>query len=313
MTERARGAARTDGEPAGGTDDSSAAPASQRGPCLRRVQDHFAKGFSSGLSSLIGQEAEVHPAGWARRSYAEFLASLREPTSCAMLSAERRRKDHPIAADDRKGECLGRVWLEIAPQVAHAVIELLLGGAGEGACIPNRPLTSVEQRLLRRVAALAAEALTQTWPAEAKWTFQLQAACSARPAPPADKGNEPVTVLTFKLSAGPTSGLMRLCIPQSLLGQAVPPDPAPGGRSGPVGVSATLPDMTLSADELAGLAVGDILTTDEPADGEVIVRVAGIPKYRARVGSLNGRRAVTITRRITSEMKQDPSSPEPSA
>ena len=45
------------------------------------------------------------------------------------------------------------------------------------------------------------------------------------------------------------------------------------------------------------------------ADAEVIVRVAGIPKYRARLGSHNGRRAVTITGPI----EDTPEAPPPDA
>ena len=93
---------------------------------------------------------------------------------------------------------------------------------------------------------------------------------------------------------GGSGSAMRLFLPEALLGGL----PATGAvnRNGPVEISVTAAegDVVLGPDELADLSAGDILTTDAPAGGEVIVRVAGIPKYRARLGACNGRRAVTI-------------------
>ena len=46
------------------------------------------------------------------------------------------------------------------------------------------------------------------------------------------------------------------------------------------------------------LAVGDVLATDIATDAEVIIRVAGVPKFAARLGQFKGRRAIVITRKL---------------
>jgi flagellar motor switch protein FliM len=56
--------------------------------------------------------------------------------------------------------------------------------------------------------------------------------------------------------------------------------------------------VDLSPEELARMEAGDILSTDSDADGEVIVRIDGVPRFAARLGSADGRRAITITRRL---------------
>jgi flagellar motor switch protein FliM len=57
-------------------------------------------------------------------------------------------------------------------------------------------------------------------------------------------------------------------------------------------------DIAVSAEELARLSEGDLLVTDTPADGEVLVRIGGIPRFYARLGASNGKKAIRITRRI---------------
>lgn len=69
-------------------------------------------------------------------------------------------------------------------------------------------------------------------------------------------------------------------------------------QTAPLELSAALEGITLDQAELAELAEGDIVATDVPADGEVIVRVGGIPKFAARLGTSGGRKLLTIVRRL---------------
>ena len=137
---------------ASGSDSSETA----RTP-LRRSQDQFADGFTADLASSFCGEVDVTSCGWTRQTYTEFLAAIREPTACCILGAQKRAVDPSgTTASETKPAGEGVVWLEIASQVAHVLIEAMLGGSqSEGSYLPQRPLTPLEQRLLRRVADLA--------------------------------------------------------------------------------------------------------------------------------------------------------------
>jgi flagellar motor switch protein FliM len=63
-------------------------------------------------------------------------------------------------------------------------------------------------------------------------------------------------------------------------------------------LSVSLRDIDVPASDAERLCDGDIVATGLPADGEVIVRLAGIPKFLARMGQVDGRRAITILRRL---------------
>jgi flagellar motor switch protein FliM len=91
---------------------------------------------------------------------------------------------------------------------------------------------------------------------------------------------------------------MRLCARREAIDEAALPPPAATSGAGPLELTAALEDIAIDERELAGLAPGDIIATEVAADGEVIVRIGGIPKFAARLGTSNGHRALTITRRL---------------
>jgi flagellar motor switch protein FliM len=57
-------------------------------------------------------------------------------------------------------------------------------------------------------------------------------------------------------------------------------------------------DISVTEEELAQLTEGALLVTDTPEGGEVLVRIGGIPRFYARLGASNGRKAIRITRRV---------------
>lgn len=267
---------------------------------LRLLQDAFAARFAARAGALIGRELTVTPAGRSRQSYAEFLAALTEPTCCHILSG--RPAAAGAAAHGGEQTTRHRVWVDADRSISFALIDALLGGT-EGAYIPNRALTDVERGLLRHIIDAIAAGLGESWPGDDGRTFEVlgDEPCDG---PQAEgQAHEPVTVLAFHLDLAGQGGTLRLCLPQSLLPAHAERDQAARTPSGPVEVSVVTAEIELSTSELADLAAGDILTTDTPADGEVVIRVAGIPKFGGRLGTCNGQRAVTITRRVSDRPK----------
>ncbi len=59
-------------------------------------------------------------------------------------------------------------------------------------------------------------------------------------------------------------------------------------------VKVQLAQTAISASQLVGLRVGDIITTEKDIHSPLIVAVEGVPKFRARPGQYKGRKAVLI-------------------
>jgi flagellar motor switch protein FliM len=258
--------------------------ASGRSPA-QQLQESFARNLAARAGEMARRRVSVARTGRCLQSYDEFLSGIVEPTACIVL-----RTTAPESP--RAREAL--VWVEVALPVAYVLIDSLLGGGGE-TLVPDRPLTSVEQRLLLRLGNAAGESLTRAWPVSPAARFQAQLPRLSQQSSPPCRNEDPVWVLAFQITVGGRLGRLRVSLPAGLVPEALLAGNALGG---PLELTAATEDVVISREELDRLAVGDIITTDTATDGEVIVRVAGIPKYRARLGRCDGHRAVTITGKL---------------
>src|SRR3954462_5192978 len=74
----------------------------------------------------------------------------------------------------------------------------------------------------------------------------------------------------------------------------------------PVEMRAFLARTTISLNDLLGLQVGDIITTEKPSDGEAFIQVEGRNKFKGRLGRVPGGRPIRITRVIADSHEQAP-------
>ena len=273
------------------------------------------------LIALRQRVAGLIPSSWSRlpfdmflkirslehSSYARFRSGIIEPTCCYLLSAA---PAGSAPADNRTAKSmLETLWLELSPQITHPLLDMMLGGSGQVSSA-GRPVTAIQHRLLQKVVDVFACRLTAGWNGTMNFSCRIVSDLQGRQAMRLMAPDETTAIVTMDLSAGQCAGPLRLCLPCPLLETSLPAcrldSPA---HQGPIEVAATTEDMTLTADELSNLAPGDILVTETPSDGEIILRLAGIPKYRARLGASEGRRAVTITGPVQGD---PPAPPKPS-
>jgi flagellar motor switch protein FliM len=122
-------------------------------------------------------------------------------------------------------------------------------------------------------------------------------------------------VVRFGVSLGQRRGMMRLCLPARTLEPirdrlsgdqpewcaCRPASPENVERIGrevcgsQTEVNVWLAESTISAQDLIGLRVGDIITTSTDIHSPVVVAVAGVAKFHARPGAVRGRKAIVIT------------------
>ncbi len=266
--------------------------------------DPLAEGFChsllAGLLGMIAGGWRVRLARTAVSTREEFLAGVEERSCCYALRDSGTPAAEPILA-------------EFTPPIAFPILNCLLGGTSEDAFLPRRPLTMIERRLLRRVAEAVGQALSAALPQMIPGPLTAEAleseyggiertqasglvAGGAASAKNCEGTEAQMLVAGFELALDRQQGVMRLCLCPGLLPATATPSPAV--RQSPLEISAALGEVRIEAQDLSQLTVGDILTTDAGADGEVIIRVAGIPKFIGRLGTCNGRRAVTIVRKL---------------
>ncbi len=126
--------------------------------------------------------------------------------------------------------------------------------------------------------------------------------------------NEVVVVISFEVALGEVRGMVNLCIPYNAIerissklsanswvsygrrtataesvqqiGQTV--------RTSLVGVAVRLASTRITAGDLIGLRVGDIVTTEKDIQSPLLVFVENVPKFRASPGAFKGYKAIRI-------------------
>ena len=242
----------------------------------------LADGFAEAARQRLGAPLHARPAGLACRTLTEFLQSVAEPNCCFAL----RRAAGPAG------------WVDLSRDFALLCVDHLLSGRRREAYLPDRPLTGVERGLVHLLLTHVAQGLTQAWPAgPGRWTLAPEWGCQI----PAGLAPEaPAVVIRLNVALSRHVGLLRVCLPTSLLAPATQEGKTVRPRAtGPLELSVVTPDILVAEEELEGLAEGDVIPTDTLLAGEVLVRLAGIPVYAAKLGACDEQRAVTLTRKLT--------------
>lgn len=256
------------------------------------------RALADALKQHLSAEVTFTPAAVESVRFDEFLASVSRPACLSLL-----RVDPPGA----------QACLDLEPAIVFPMIDRLLGGSG--AVSLHRGLTQIEQSLALGIIERSARQLADTWsrvsPVSVREDELISDPAQIRLLMPAD---EVIVVMRFDVNLGQSQGAIRFALPMpvvQLVGHA-PPAAAPiltpldRERDGEnlqrnimeaaVELRALLAQTKLRLDEVASMQVGDVITTDVPANGSVPVQVEGRELFRGDLGHLRGTRAVHISR-----------------
>lgn len=251
---------------------------------LHYLHDRFARSAGTSLSAYLRSVLEISLASVEQRSYGEFVAALADPTAFYALAVP------PFAE-------LGA--LEIHPAIAFAMIDRMLGGAGQGEPMA-RALTEIEQHVVDSVVKLLLEGLTETWKPVVELAFGVRGRETRPQLLKVAAPNEVIIMLTFDLKLNDVRGTMHLCLPEAVV-EATSSQVAQAWQrhrrelSGdeaawlsqslsqlPVVV---IPEIStdLRAADIADLGVGDVIALGVRTDKPIELRVGSVPKL---MGSL---------------------------
>ncbi len=268
---------------------------------LEAIHEGFARNFGASLSAFLRTIVEVRVATIEQLTYSEFIHSLPNPTCFNLLSAA------PLE---------GQMCLEISPLIIYPIIDRLLGGSNAELFIPQRPLTAIEWRLVKRITDRAVACLTEVWSSLVRVTFELTETESNPHLVQIVAPNEVVVVIGLELKMGTRAGTMVLCIPFNVI------EPVMGKlatqswlayqrkaassqqrelitnhlKVAEVEIRVFLGETTITIDELLQLQPGDIITTKKPADADLVLQVEDRNKFAGKLYRHKDNRALRITR-----------------
>src|SRR5262245_24561780 len=252
---------------------------------FQALHEGFSREFGAALSSMVRTIVEVKLISVDQLTYSEFVFSLENPTCFNLLKAD------PLD---------GHIILDLNPSIIFPIIDRLLGGGrAQVQNVPRRPLTEIELRLASRITDLAIVALRNAWSSVCDLSLKVTQVESNPQLVQIVPPNEVIVLISFEISMGEMRGIMNLCIPFNTI------EPLAGKLSAntwstytqkqadrrqtlnlETGVSNAAVEMIvylaatrLTAEELVGLAVGDIIKTEYDQHQPLEVCVEGRPKF----------------------------------
>ncbi len=267
---------------------------------LSSIHEVFARNFGATLSGQLRTISDVRVVGVEQLTYHEYIHTLPNPTCFLVLQAP------PLE---------GQMCMEISPLIVYPIIDRLLGGSATNMFIPQRPLTSIEWRLISRIVARALGHLSEVWHNLIELEFEIVETESNPQLVHVVAPSEVVVFITFEIKLSQNAGTMGLCVPfntiesvlshlttQSWFNKPKAPTSQQLARlnrnivKSRVPLSAYLGRATIRLSELRSLVPGDLIELEKRVGEDLILQVAGRNKFAGQPGQHRGKCAIRITR-----------------
>ena len=268
------------------------------------MHETFARLTTTSLSAQLRSFVTVHVASVEQITYEEFIRSIPNPTTLAVINM-----------DPLKGNAV----LEIDPAITFCMIDRLFGGRGLTSGNKNRDLTDIEQEVMEgvivRILANIREAWTQVIDLRPRFAQIETNPQFAQIVPP----TEMVVLITLETKAGEEEGMMNFCIPYLVLEPIVSKLSSQYWFSsvrknsttqylGTIKQQLTSVDMDVVADfgsinlpirDVLSLRVGDVIRLSNIKVGDPLsLSVGNEKKFYCQPGVVGKKMAVQITGKV---------------
>ncbi|HEY3426634.1 MAG TPA: flagellar motor switch protein FliM [Negativicutes bacterium] len=272
---------------------------------LYMLHENFARLFNTYLSGHLRALVHVNVASVDQLTYEEFIRSLPNPSVIGIFTMK------PLK---------GNAILELNPNVVFSIIDRLFGGPGLPPDKP-RPLTDIEEAIVRRVMNKALESFQEAWKQVVTVEPRLEAIETNPQFTQIVPPNDMVVIITLQTKIGQAEGLINLCIPYLVLesimskltttfwvSSSVAKQASPEHNNALqrklektlVPVVIELGRTSITVQELLELTVGDVMQLETGVEQELSVTIGQKEKFKCKPGLSGHKLAVQITQ-ITSE------------
>lgn len=277
---------------------------------FQALHEVFSREFGATLSGILRSIVEVKLISVDQLTYSEFVFSLENPTCFNLLESDNLN---------------GHIILDLNPAIIFPIVDRLLGGGKDSRQgFPNRPLTEIELRLVSRITSSAMAALDNAWANICELNLRVTQVESNPQLVQIVPPNEVIVLVSFEITMGENRGIMNLCIPfntiEPLSGKLssdtwssyarTASDPRQklnlktGISSARVSMSVQLSETGIKVSEMVGLAVGDVIVTDNDQNQGMIAMIEGRPMFTCSPGLYKGHKAIRVNQRISRPKEQ---------
>lgn len=267
------------------------------------MHETFARLTTTSLSANLRSLVQVHVASVDQLIYEEFIRSIPNPTTMAVINM-----------DPLKGQSI----LEIDPSITFAIIDRLFGGQGEGAKV-MRDLTDIETTVMEGIIVRILGNMREAWNQVVDLRPRLGQIETnpqfAQIVPP----TEMVILVTLETKVGDVEGMMNFCIPYLTIEMIISKLSAQywysAVRRGTttenmrilrerlsginIDVVAEIGRTNLSVQEVLSLRLGDVIRLPNvKVSDQMQLNIANRTKFLCKPGQLGKKVAVQIVQQL---------------
>jgi flagellar motor switch protein FliM len=279
---------------------------------LEQLCARYALSLQALLSTRLRAPVDITIPSLEQTPFTEFVLALESP--CAVFV---------FKTGDRFG---GHGVFDFGPETAYYLVDRLFGGPGESHRM-DRPLTSLEQIVLRNIAERALALLREVWQEELPLAPEV-VSFEANPdtLAAAVNGDDNVVVIHLEIHSDSFRGTSMIALPLTTLdpylqvatARTAPARSARSDHSGSrpyvetaiqharLQVAVRFPRVRLTTREVAALAPGQTLHLAHTADEPVEVHINGRVRYLGTLGQIRRRVALRITEAVTAPVSERP-------
>ncbi|MEK8130223.1 flagellar motor switch protein FliM [Paenibacillus filicis] len=266
---------------------------------LTRIHENFARFLTTYFSAQLRTFVQINVVQVEQLPYDEFIRSIPKMTILNIFEAE------PLE---------GRMVLEVHPNVAFAMLDRLLGGAGTSPTKINA-LTEIETIVMERIFSRAFESLQEAWKTVVDLSPRLEALETNPQFMQIVSPNETIALISLSTKIGDTTGMINLCIPHVVIEPIMPrlsvhhwfvsqkKTSAPEEmmalqnrlHKAKLPIIAELGESQISVKEFLNLNAGDVITLNRSVDEALRIRIGEKLKYFGTPGTTRGKLAVQIS------------------
>ena len=278
---------------------------------LERIHEHFAGLLGTYLTAYLRTRVTCELRDVVQTVFEDVVRTQPTRSIVVTLAAE------PLA---------GAQLIRLSPSLGHALIDRLLGGAGD-VSVEDRPFTDIDVHVLERGLPVFLEALGESWAG----VERLHPAIRLLEASPQFLRlvgpQEAVVLIDIEIAFSRHSGDLTIVLPYDSIKPILPkltsvalltdqtedrPADIEGARllraaalGIELGVTALVGTTTLTVADFLELAAGDIVMLEQAASEPIEVQVGGRPKFTAKPFARSRRLCLMIESRVvTSEGDQ---------
>lgn len=279
---------------------------------LEIIHENFSRLLNNFLSGYLRTYIEVDVLSTQGMTYSEFSNSVSNPAILGIV------KFSPLD---------GQIIIDIAVDVAFAMIERVLGGAGKtGLLKESRALTEIEMVLLKNIMNKFINLLKEPWGNIIELKPKLENIETNSQFAQIVSPSESIALITFNLKIGDVEGMVNIAIPHYVIEPILPnltsklwfqsnlkkqltdvERTALHQRieKANLEVKAIIGRSSLLVEEFLSLQVGDVVLLGSKVNDELEVFVDQELKYFGQPGVKNNRMAVRITRQLEEGVDMD--------